>query len=154
MPKHVILANIGNRNIKYLNQGYPNDEIPKNVFFEKTKFLWEHEDELKNIRLSILPEILEKFPDASLYFFSTLQDPVFVQDTYYEGLLIEKILEQQYPSLAVKAIAMRGVRANSEEDLIQWYRNKVSSIRNDCGDAVYIMYDTGGTPQQKNSLKS
>ena len=96
MQKIVILANIGNRNIKYFNQGYLNDEIPKKYFLDKTKFLWEHEEELKNITITILPAILEKYPQGSLYLFATLQNPSFEQDTYYEGLIIKKLLKEPY----------------------------------------------------------
>lgn len=154
MHKEIILANIGNRNIKYHNQGYPNNEIPKQVFFEKTKFILEHEEEFENITLNILPSILEKFPQAFLYLFTTLQNPVNFQDTYYEGLILEKILQQQYPLIKVKTITIEGVRANDEEVLIPWYREQLDLIRKSHDEATYIMYDTGGTPQQKNSLKS
>ena len=104
MQKIVILANIGNRNIKYFNQGYLNDEIPKKYFLDKTKFLWEHEEELKNITITILPAILEKYPQGSLYLFATLQNPSFEQDTYYEGLIIKKLLKEQYPLLKIEVL--------------------------------------------------
>ena len=154
MQKIVILANIGNRNIKYFNQGYLNDEIPKKYFLDKTKFLWEHEEELKNITITILPAILEKYPQGSLYLFATLQNPSFEQDTYYEGLIIKKLLKEQYPLLKIEVLVLKDLRANNEEELIPWYRDQINFIRRECGDAFYVMYDTGGTPQQKNSLKS
>jgi len=154
MTNTLILANIGNRNIKYLNQGYVNDEIPKLVFFEKTKFLWEHPEELKHVSLCILPAILEEYPKAKLYLFSTLQEPVFNQDTYYEGLIIQKLLQEQYQLLQVESITIKGVRANSEDELIPWYRETIYNLIKIHSQAFYIMYDTGGTPQQKNALKS
>jgi len=154
MSKDIILANIGNRNIKYLNQGYHNDEIPKDVFLSKTKFIWEHPEELENVHLSILPAIIEKYPQAIVYLFSTLQVPEFSQDTYYEGLIIQKMLVEQFPSLKVESIAIKGLRANSEDDLIPWYRGALNTIIKSVPDAFYIMYDTGGTPQQKNALKA
>lgn len=154
MSKQIILANIGNRNIKYLNQGYYKDEIPKDVFLSKTKFLWEHPEELQNIQICILPSILEKYPEAIVYLFSTLQEPEFIQDTFYEGLIIKQLLAEKYPQLVIETITIKGPRANNEDELITWYRDVVNNIRKQAPDAFFIMYDTGGTPQQKNALKA
>ncbi|MBZ5857569.1 hypothetical protein [Flavihumibacter profundi] len=154
MDNYVILVNIGNRNIKYHGQGFENDEIPKSRFLEVTKYLWENEGEQKNLSLSILPAILGKYPAAYLYMFCTLQEPVFEQDTHFEGLVIERMLKENNSVGNVKAITMRGIQPTSEEKLIPWYKDTIKQIRKEHETAAFIMYDTGGTYQQKAALKA
>lgn len=154
MKKHTILANIGNRNIKYLNQGYSNDEIPKGAFYTKTKFIWENQNELANVTPQILPAILREYPNSNLIIFTSNQSPPFSQDTYYEGLILEEILKLDFPNVQTTAIEMDGINPTNEDDLIQWFKSKIGYLIHIYPDSEFIVYNTGGTTQQKNALKT
>lgn len=153
MKQFVILSNIGNRNIKYLKQGYKDDFIPREVFFEKTQFLWENQDEIKNVTPNIIPAILDKYNHAKLILYTTLQTPPY-QDTYYEGLILKQILKEKYPNVEIETIVLENIKPNNSDELITWYRSRIKSLKHLYPDSNFIVYNTGGTSQQKEALKT
>lgn len=154
MERHIILANLGNRNLKYQNKNFRNDEIPKSEFFTITKQLWETESEHKNLSVAILPAILEAYPEADLFLFTTRQNPVNELDTYYEGLLIEKLLKVNHYKGTIQLKLIDGINPTDESQLIPWYKQTIQQIANQAESSTIIVYETGGTPQQKSSLKA
>jgi len=99
--KNILLANIGNRNIKY-NW----DFIEKNdkSFYDFTKMLFEDiENENQNIQINILDSILNDYKINKIYLFATNQDPViFHQDTFYEAKIIQYLLKNKYEVILVE----------------------------------------------------
>ena len=92
----VLLANVGNRNFKY-GQAFISKDIEKNDnFFEQTKLIYEDfENEVCNIQLNILDVLISEYEPKIVYLFVTNQPKPFRQDTYYAGLIIQKLLEQK-----------------------------------------------------------
>lgn len=153
MSQNIILTTLGNRNMRYLNQGYPEDFIPKNVFYDKTKFLWENQSEFKNIEPTILPAILDKFPDCKLIMFTSLQDPPY-QDTYYEGYILKALFKKQYPLMDVEVRNFENINPTNEDDLVEKFNFELQSLKHLYPKSNFIVYNTGGTHQQKNALKA
>ena len=91
-----LLANVGNRNLKY-GQAFISKDIEKNDnFFEQTKLIYEDfENEIANIELNILDVLISSYQPKIVYLFVTNQQEPFRQDTYYAGLIIQKLLEQK-----------------------------------------------------------
>ena len=92
----VLLANVGNRNFKY-GQAFISKDIEKNDnFFEQTKLIYEDfENEVCNIQLNILDVLISEYQPKIVYLFVTNQPKPFRQDTYYAGLIIQKLLGQK-----------------------------------------------------------
>ncbi len=153
MKDYIILTGIGNRNIRYLNQGYKNDLIPREVFYEKTKFIWEHPTEFKNITPHIIPPLLDEYPNSQLVMFTTHQEPPY-QDTYYEGLILKKIFEERYPNTRIEAVEIKGINPTDTDELISWFKRRVQYLIFKNPKSKFIIYETGGTHQLKNALKS
>ena len=99
----ILLANIGNRNIRYngefIEKSYDKQSENSNKvdFYEFTKMIYENiETEKNNITIEIIDSILADFKIDKIYFFVTNQKPNFNQDTYYEAKIIEYLLKDQY----------------------------------------------------------
>ncbi len=95
--QNILLANIGNRNITYWWKNIDKKYLLEkwSSFYEETKFLYENIEEFKNdIKLNILPNILEKYEVVKIHLFATNQGHEY--DTYYEAKIIEYFLKNKY----------------------------------------------------------
>src|SRR5690554_5172410 len=103
MSKTIILANIGNRNIKVKNKDCKYDFIPNDSFRTVTESLLNnYENEKDNIELNILPSILDEYKgkNVTLYLFCTNQtEPNNKQDTLFEAQIIAKKIEGNYSDI-------------------------------------------------------
>ncbi|MCC5917269.1 MAG: hypothetical protein JJU02_08065 [Cryomorphaceae bacterium] len=154
-----ILANIGNRNLSITSETGSINSIDISNFRERTEEIWNNlEKYTGQLQPKILPAILDKYPYADLFLFVSNQDTRHESDTYFEGLILQKILETQYPNLQVKIIELRnakgGIDPTDDEALILFYRNwlnrNIKGINND----QIVFFDSGGTAQQKSSLRA
>ena len=62
----------------------------------RQKLIYEDfENEIANIELNILDVLISSYQPKIVYLFVTNQQEPFRQDTYYAGLIIQKLLEQK-----------------------------------------------------------
>ena len=156
MSKTTILVNLGNRNIKINNKGYKNDFIPNAHFRQETQSILKNfESEKENIELNILPPIIEKFTDATIVLFATDQDSNNFQDTLFEAEIIKKLITNKYGSTHADIEIIKNINPTDENELISFYTNFLRQKMNQIdSDDLVVYYDTGGTTQQKNSLRA
>lgn len=96
--ENILLANIGNRNIKY-NWNFI--EKTDKTFFEFTKYLYEEiENEKQNIHINILDSILNDYKIDKIYLFATNQK--HHQDTYYEAKILQYLLKDKYEIVLIE----------------------------------------------------
>jgi hypothetical protein len=96
--KNILLANIGNRNIKYNGKSI---EKTDKTFFEFTKYLYEEiENEKQNIHINILDSILNDYKIDKIYLFATNQE--HHQDTYYEAKILQYLLKDKYEIVLIE----------------------------------------------------
>ncbi len=96
-----LLLNIWNRNIRYnwefIEKSYDKKNKNNENFYEMTKLIFENiENEKDNIKIEIIPPILNKYKIDEIYIFATNQNPYFEQDTFYEAKIIEYLLKDKY----------------------------------------------------------
>lgn len=95
--KTVLLTNIGNRNLLYHWAFIEKNKDKGDNFFEESKMIFEaFEEERANIAINILNPIIEKYAPEEIFLFVTHQEIPFLQDTYYIGKIIQKILEEKH----------------------------------------------------------
>ncbi len=162
----ILIANLGNRNIKYIGQGYDKDFIPNSSFLNETKRIWENFDvERKNLKPCVLPEFLDRHSDADrLILFTTYQKSEKSEghpaDTYYEGRILRELFHEKYPNITVDLIDMidgkskNGIDPTQENQLIPFFTLHIHSLIFQNPKAKFVYYETGGTSQLKNSLRS
>src|SRR5690554_2935527 len=156
MSKTILLSNLGNRNIRVKNKEYKDDFIPNKKFREETETLLNnYENEKDNIELNILPSILDEYKgkNVTLYLFCTNQtEPNNKQDTLFEAQIIAKKIEENYSDIEVYIEELKEINPTNEEELISGYTKFTKRhLQNEC---QIVYYDSGGTPQQKNSIRS
>lgn len=155
MSQTIVFANLGNRNLKIRKDDGTIKEIEKGKFYEETQRIWEnYEKEKYRLVPAILPAIIEKFPKGILVLFSTKQQDPHKDDTYYEGLILEKLLQEKYSGLKIVLEDLNSIDPTKEDLLISAYIEKLRKIAEDYPDAAYVLYDSGGTSQQKGALKA
>lgn len=93
----ILLANIGNRNLKYNGEFIGKDLKKNDNFFEETKLIYEnYETEKSALELNILDVFLQECPEVQkVCLFLTHQPTPFRQDTYYAGLIIRNLLQDR-----------------------------------------------------------
>jgi uncharacterized protein YutE (UPF0331/DUF86 family) len=166
--KNILLANLGNRNLKFNNKLYvdiPGSESGLTLFDEKLTFkdltmkiwnLWKT-DSMPAIKLEI--NILETFLKSDKYQFdkiylvgsNQIEEKKQDQDTYWEALIIKKIIEEDYniPSEVIEC--QKKVTDNNQ--LLVFFRDVLNSLHKKHPEDKFIICDAGGTAQQKSSLK-
>ena len=88
----ILIANIWNRNLKYWWEFI---EKKDKWFFEFTEMLWDNfEEEKENLSVNIINTILSEYNINKIYLIVTNQ--WFHQDTYFEWLIIKKLLWDKY----------------------------------------------------------
>lgn len=148
--KKLLISNIGNRNLKYRG-----DFIDKDTFRSKTRELLEnYEQEREHLLLNILDVLLNQKKDEieRVILFASNQEGVHNhQDTVYEaGIMGRKIKEIYGLPTEVKELKCSVVDNNA---LLQRFRNMLKGIIRTYPDSDFILCDSGGTAQQKSSLK-
>lgn len=155
MNKKVILVNLGNRNLKYKNKGYKNDFIPVESFRSISKSILDNfEYNKEDLELNILSPILTKFSNAEVILFGTNQGENNNQDTIYEAQIIKRLITESFPEIQIRIEILENINPSSEDDLIPYYTNFVKKNYNNFKDRELIYFDSGGTPQQKSSLRA
>ena len=165
--KKVILANVGTRNL--LHKRPPcllANELGGASFRAFTKELLDDPHILKEWKVNILNSIVEQFYDEELehiYLFTSNQinEKTVVQerDTLYAGHLVSRILQREYPlhKDKITPIELTGVKITSPDELIPTYVKHIQELSElhdlQSGNVKLIVSDSGGTPQQKSSLR-
>lgn len=162
--KSILLANIGNRNLKYdgafLTKGLSDKPFAGNESFrEKTKVLLsslEAGEKTEKLEAVIIPEVLTKEGleiETVIFFSSDMPESIRNdQDTIFEGEILCRILHSQYPHIKFINHPFKAKVFNHDE-LFKSYRTYLESIRKEYADYKIIYCDAGGTSQQKLAVK-
>ncbi len=153
--KHVLLTNIGNRNLKldgqYLdlknNDGKNFKEYTKELFDQLVK----NYDQLRSrLSLEIIPNWLAEIECAILFATDQNNDFAF-QDTLYEAKILELILEKD-EGIKVDIMTFSGNPAD-EFSTYRFFSAILREFREAGREEFYIINDAGGTPHMKQALK-
>ncbi|KXX69438.1 hypothetical protein [Flammeovirga sp. SJP92] len=154
MLKKILISNIGNRNLIWNKNEFPE----KKSFREETQFILENYEEYKEIlQINILDVLLdeEKSSLSKVILFTSDQfekSPEQAnQDTVYAGQILKKIIEENY-QIEVELIPLKSV-AIAQDSLLSEIRGHLKNILESNTSSDFIVSTTGGTPQQKNALK-
>lgn len=156
---NVFLANIGNRNIRYQGKfisNYLGENRGSSVecFRSFTKYLFENfEKEKAHISSVIINNLIDKYKHelSVVYFVSTDMEKVEAridQDTIYEGEILCKLLNEQYPQIIFKNYVIK-CRVYNHDRLSFCYRNLFNEIKAIPKFNKIYYCDSGGTSQQK-----
>ena len=148
MPQ-LLIANIGNRNIKYRGEFIRRDEFRT----ETHRLLDNYETAKHDIQLNILDVLLDEKSNEidRVILFASDQEVRHHQDTLYEAeILIKKIEERYQVPTEVKVIQCSVIDNNA---LLSAFRSALKQLLYYHSDHHFIICDSGGTAQQKSSLK-
>jgi len=162
-PRYILLANIGNRNLKLKADARDMADIAKEKklsFRAYTQQLW-HELQagkrsVEDFDIAIIPEMLLRHHAGEckaihLFYSDQLPDvPQNGQDTVYSSQIIGKVLEASGYSVILNKIDFSVV---DYERLMKYYRRHLIKLLEDVEQDKIILLDAGGTSQQKLSLK-
>jgi hypothetical protein len=144
----ILLANIGNRNIKFWGK-----HIDKAKYFEHSKEIFENLDERLqdgsiDLTIEILPEILECYQDIKkLYLFVTNQN--HAQDTYRGGRIIQRLLQDKYDIELVEINHNPTIRHSCFE-FVKWFLEEHKEFRKESYEL--IISGSWGIPAMKEAL--
>lgn len=146
----VLLANIGNRNIKL------NGEFITKDFRSTTKALYERKlEERPVLELVIINTLLEQGvekPDHIVLFASAQATGRQDQDTEFAAYLVKDLLEQAYQIPTEVHVLKCSVVDHNQ--LIRNYKTSIRQLVDRYShDASFWLNDSGGTAQQKASLR-
>lgn len=167
----VLIANIGRRSVidsenKDLTESQTIQKslkINSNLDFKSiTEKILEHwEDIEKYVALNILNRLIDKLIDErsykieKVYLFSSDQEGEFSkyrrQDTLYAGKIIKNLLMRDFKITSDDIIIKKKVVTPNK--LIPAYRAALLEINKNHDKETLVICDSGGTPQQKSSLK-
>ena len=162
--KSILLANIGNRNLKYegafLTKVFSDKSLSGNESFrERTKALLSSLDageSLEKFDAVIIPEVLKKDRlgiEKVIFFSSDMPEGIRNdQDTIFEGEILCRIFRSQYPTIKFINQPFRAKVFNHDE-LFNTYRPYLERIRREYAGYKIIYCDAGGTSQQKLAAK-
>lgn len=160
--ENILLANIGNRSLIFKQKPKDAETIfvgdINNSFREVTNQILDKKD-YSNVRINILDQLLEygnlKNTINSVYLFTSKQggkdNSQKRRDTEHAGEIIAELIKSEYKIENVKTECLEGVSVIDSEALIKWYRNFFQAMPKE--NVHFIICDSGGTPQQKTSLK-
>ena len=145
----ILFSNIGNRNLLL------NDHFISENFRETTKDLYDKND-LTGLKLNILNTLLNELkpkPDKIVLFASNQQEGRNNQDTLYAAELVKMLIEQEY-KIETQVVLLQ-VPVFDSNKLLKTYRNNIRRIvPKENKEVSIIVCDTGGTAQQKSSLRT
>ncbi|MBK9462550.1 MAG: hypothetical protein IPN94_24835 [Sphingobacteriales bacterium] len=174
-PNKVIVSNIGNRSLIYSGEGGPLKSIEaaatiKGKTLPKTGYRNDTDELLKlaqmdsqilsELRINILDALLNKKCQETSHLYLIVSDQVeenaqhIKQDTLHAGKLIKLLIEQNehYKHIEVAIITYQNSVVDADK-LIPFYREELSKLLSKHKEQTFIICDSGGTPQQKTSLK-
>jgi hypothetical protein len=175
--KKILIANIGNRNLIYKPE---TDKVGDDIYISNksdfrgiTEFFVEDykKGEIKvydELQLNILSTLLD-YTDIKgndiidnlekIILFSSDQSALgesnTKQDTCFAGEIIVELIKRDYDGLSAENRILKGCSVVKVDDLINTYKEELLQISIDypVSKYEYIICDSGGTPQQKSSLK-
>lgn len=157
-----LLANIGNRNIRYKNKVYqnlPEENRLASSFRDWTKGILNNLDnEYLNLELNILSSLpglrKNEFKEIYLFYSDHPEDQKRDQDTIYEAAIIKEILVRSYGYAEEQVKLMKvGAVIVDNEGLLIYYRKVIRNLKRKLHEGKLLICDAGGTAQQKSSLK-
>ncbi len=154
--KKILLANIGNRNLKYRGETYYH-KTHGSTFKEWTLSLLNNFDSLvDDLSINILNDLLEvqkeHLGEVILFTSNQIDEQKQDQDTIYEGQILKQLIEREY-GLAVRLIEVN-CKVTDNDLLLRFYRYQLYELKNQHGsDLEVVICDAGGTAQQKSALK-
>jgi hypothetical protein len=159
----ILLANLGNRNIKYKGSTYTDlskEEKETINFKEWTKHILDnYAQSREELDINILnPLVVPKGRFDVIYLFASDQSSLNTrtnQDTLYVGEILQKLLCERYQYLEgdIKLITMEHVSVVNNGHLMRFFKKALIKIKKAYKDSRITICDAGGTPQQKMALK-
>ncbi len=152
---NILLANIGNRNIRYT--GNSPVSLYSTSFRQDTKFLLDHfEQEKEHITPQILPELIDSLSETpqKIFLFGSNQTESGKnnQDTLYEAEILTLLFRERYPESTIEAVIC-SCSVVDVNDLMRFYRSFINELVTEHPESKIILCDAGGTSQQKSALK-
>ena len=151
----ILISNIGNRNIKYKGKNYPEYKIKDQSFREWTKQLLEDYDSIKgDLSIEILNKVIEnpQHKIDKIYLFASDQPGEHPSDTVHEAQILKQLIVEKYGIDDIE-IKRQNIPLVDSEQLMKYYRKVLKSIMRFNNTSSFIICDSGGTPQQKSTLK-
>ena len=154
--KKILLANIGNRNLKHKGETYFH-KTHGGTFKEWTfNLLNNYKTVVTDLAINILNDLLEvqkeHLSEVILFASNQIEEQKQDQDTIYEGEILKRLIESQY-GLSVRVIEVN-CKVTDNDLLLRFYRNQLFELKNQYnGDLEIVICDAGGTAQQKSALK-
>lgn len=151
--KRILLANIGNRNLRYRGNFLNSD-----TFREETERLLKNfANEKQFLQAEILPVLfhhlgIDSISGMILFYSDTPPGDRNNQDTLYEASILQKLFSEAFPHVTVETKAVQ-CSVVDNNGLMQRYRGHLKKIKAEHPDAFFILCDAGGTAQQKAALK-
>ena len=157
--KKILLANIGNRNLnldgKPLFQHFKPKENTVKAF--SRDLLHNFEDVRDRLSVVIIDTLISKESDdleeVILYGSDQNDEAVNDQDTIYVALILQKLLQEQYPESRFTVKPLEGISVVDNDALLKFYREELIKISTQSSELEFIVCDAGGTAQQKSALK-
>jgi hypothetical protein len=152
--KKVLLANIGNRNLKYKGELF-HAETNLLSFKNWTKQLLDTYSDVKDdLQINILDDLLIKNEYDSIFIFPTNQvlEQKQDQDTLYEAEILKLLIEQKY-NTPVDISNQVQCKVTDNDLLLSFYRKQLGIIKSENLETFIEVCDAGGTAQMKSSLK-
>lgn len=174
MPKRVLISTIGNRNFLYKGKNFwdwkgamtvenPAALPAKFDFLVFTKYLWAHyEVEEKHIQPNIINTLIDDYKEEiEVVILLSSDQPENTrrdQDTLYEGKILYKKLSAIYPYIQFMDIVVEWdngekIKVVDNDALLRWYRDKIIQFRDTFPKHHFVICNSGGTPQLKETLK-
>lgn len=160
MPKNILLANLGNRNLYFKTDDEANRKRQRENYRQWSHDLLERYEEVApHLEPVIIPAVLdqpETYPVEELILFysdTPAEEGRNNQDTLYVAQILKKLLPERYPGIQVFLKPLKCNPANAE-GLLKRFRSKIRTIVNKQPEtAYYYVLDAGGTPQMKSAMK-
>ncbi len=154
--KKIILANIGNRNLKYKGETY-SVKSHGGTLREWTKGLLDNFEEVKpDLSINILDVLLDtlkgEVEHAILFSSNQINEEKQDQDTLYEAEILNSLITEQY-DISVDSSKQVTCKVTDNDALLRFYRKELRAIRQEFPTHKIVICDAGGTAQQKSALK-
>lgn len=154
--KKIVLANIGNRNLKFKGETYFS-KTHGSTFREWTKNLLDNFEENKPLlTINILNDLLDsldgEIEQVILFPSNQVNEEKQDQDTIFEGEILHKLIEERY-NLTVDYSRQVTCKVTDNDALLRFYRKELKGIKQNYPSHKLIICDAGGTAQQKSALK-
>ena len=149
MPS-ILIANLGNRNLKYKGQF-----LDKDNFRELTRQLWEnYEAEREHLDPVLLNEHLDENDVARIFLITTDQaDPRYrAGDTVHEGAILQRLFVEDFKTWPVELLHYQG-NPTIEAEIYPQLKPELLVIANQYPEHSILFLDAGGTPQLKNAVR-